>query len=145
MGLLADKVKDVISDWIDNNRLFTALDVSNEVKNELPLVKHSEIREIVRGLFATDMQTRGYGRTPIKVLLEDGSETEALLYHSLADSWDLDAKYDTLRRQQVAVNPIATATTSLAPQPAPVPAVPAPSPKQLWDNLFTPTRLFPKF
>lgn len=150
MSTLEDKVRDIVNESITNGELFTALDISNKVKSVDPLIKHREVRDIVRGLFNTDIQNQGYGRTPINVTLDDGSKTEALLYHALSDSWDLDTKYDAQRRAQIAANPVAVATANLNVTPVVTPPVVVappvpPTPKQVWDNLFTPTRLFPKF
>src|SRR6185436_13338799 len=85
--------------------LFTALDVSNKVKETLPLARHREVRDLVRMLYTSEIETGGYARTPITVTLENGDTAEALLYHSLVDSWDLDAKYDAQKRAQTAKQP----------------------------------------
>ncbi len=165
-----DRVGEVVVSFMANKQLFTALDVSNEVKVTHPLARHREVRDIVRGLFS-QMENNGYARTPINVQLADNSTREALLYHDLLDSWDLDVKYDAQKRAQQLINPM----TSVAAPPPPVvasisavvhvkkpatkpglvstkapsvttPTAPAsPTVKQIWDNLFTPSRLFPKF
>ncbi len=173
MSTLADTVADVVKALVDKDELFTALDVSNAVKVTNPLARHSEIRDIVRGIYNTDMKAVGYTRTPIQVSLEDGSKTEALLYHPLHASWDITTKYDDQRRAAKPATPHLTLVVPPAPVAAPVvaqisaivptkkkptqvvaaPASPiasasptvAATPKQLWDNLFSPTRLFPKF
>lgn len=143
---LEDVVKEVVNNFVSNDQLFTALDVSNEVKKVMPFVKHREIRDYVRGMY-NDMQSSNYGRTPIQVVLTDGSQTDALLYHPLADSWDLDTKYDTQKRDASL-----TASTPVAPVAPPVVApktVSAPlpvqstDPKELWKNLFGSASLFP--
>lgn len=162
MSTVKDKVSEIIDSWIDQSILFTALDVSNTVKKDLPLARHSEVRDFVRDLFP-QMQVEGYNRTPINVTLPDGSVREALLYHHLSDSWDLDTKYGDQKRSQTVVYPVAAAKPVVAPSVpvvsvvATVPvAVSAPAvlvppntpvtvtdPKQLWDSLFTGTKLFP--
>lgn len=151
---LEDLVLDTIQNFMDNNVLFTALDVSNEVKKNMPLSRHREIRDIVRQQFSSYMEPRGYGRTPITVTLTDGSSADALLYHDLSESWDLDNKYSVQQRSQTAVRP--TVAQAVTPTPVPVVSVPAtatitisaPVPfsaaKQAWDNLFnTQPSLFP--
>lgn len=45
-------------------------------------------------MWLNDIEPRGYGRSPITVNLSDGSTADALLYHPLADSLDLDNKYN---------------------------------------------------
>lgn len=94
-------VESVIADFIKNNVLFTALDVSNKVKETMPFARHREVRDAVRNAWVITIEPNGYGRTPINVNLADGSVVEALLYHPLFDSWDLDTKYDAQKRSQV--------------------------------------------
>jgi hypothetical protein len=159
MANLEDTVRSVVQDFIKNEVLFTALDVSNAVKQALPHAKHREVRDVVRAMFTTDIETQGWARTPISVTLADGSQADALLYHPLVDSWDLDAKYDDQKRKSFAFRPAAAAQATLAraqaqaqtvPAPAPVPTVvPAPaapaSARSMWDNLFkTQPSIFPK-
>ena len=159
---LDDVVRSVITDFVKSDKLFTGLDVSNEVKNLLPLSRHAEISSLVRGMYPTDMEIAGYGRTPIDVVLKDGSKRTAMLYHPLSDSWDLDSKYDAQMRTQTAVKPtktnnvgfgIAQASVVIAPSAAsvaaPVPVVIAPVPafdaRAQWTNLFTSQpSLFPR-
>ena len=95
---LSDVVDSVVADFVNNEVLFTALDVSNKVKETLPFARHREVRDQVRQAWFNDISTKGYGRTPITVNLSDGSTAEALLYHPLVDSWDLDNKYDAQQR-----------------------------------------------
>ena len=147
---LQDTVQDTIQEFINSDELFTALDVSNKVKETMPLARHREVRDIVRTLFTSLMEPSGYARTPISVTLADGSQTEALLYHSLADSWNLDAKYDAQQRARVASRPVQAAQTAVAaamaaPVTIPAPAIPVapatiPAPagnaRGLWDALF---------
>lgn len=158
MATLEDNVRKIVEDFVSTGVLFTALDVSNEVKKVMPFARHREIRDIVRGLYS-DMQSSGYSRTPIQVTLTDGTLQDALLYHSLSDSWDLDTKYDTQRRTQnaaapvvvapaVVSAPVATVTPAAVVTPVPVTITVAATvtptdPKQLWDNLFGTAKLFP--
>ena len=169
MANLEDTVRSIVQDFISKEVLFTALDVSNSVKQQLPHTKHREVRDVVRSLFAVDIEGQGWARTPIKVNLEDGTQAEALLYHPLTDSWDLDNKYNTQARQATSYRPAVAAAATVAaaqaqttvpastltttapasvvtapPAPAPTPA-PAPSPRDQWSSLFqTQPSLFPK-
>jgi len=162
---LEDTVNEIIKTWVEEGKLFTALDVSLEVKKTMPFARHREVRDVVRSEYA-DMQSSGYGRTDIDVTLNDGSTTKAMLYHPLSDSWDLDAKYDAQKRAQTLKASTATSTpavvaptsvTPVSPQPTvadlikqklaqnivPVPTV-NPN-KHLWDALFdTAPSLFPR-
>jgi hypothetical protein len=143
MSNLEDTVRSVVQDFINREVLFTALDVSNSVKQSLPQVRHREVRDVVRSIFSTEIETQGWARTPITVTLGDGTAAEALLYHPLTDSWDLDNKYNTQQRQAVPVRPVQQAQATIA-APAPV-AVPLPTARTLWDSLFqTQPSLFPK-
>lgn len=163
MANLEDTVRSVVKDFIGKGVLFTALDVSNAVKQQLPLTKHREVREVVLGMFTTDIEGQGWARTPITVNLSDGTTAEALLYHPLTDSWDLDNKYNTQARQAVSYRPGAsagitfTATQGLTVSAtnvtvpgtlsATTPAVSAPvlSPSDQWASLFqNQPSLFPK-
>lgn len=164
---LDDVVKLVIQDFVTNNVLFTALDVSNKVKESLPFARHREVRDLVRVLFSSDIEPATYAKTPINVSLADGSSVEAILYHPLADSWDLDAKYDAQKRNQTAVRPgqnvpapvsvpavthsvpLATAASVQPSSPVaavtPTPASPALPAAVQWQHLFgTQPSLFPR-
>lgn len=105
--ILEDEVLNIVCDFIDNGVLFTALDVSNKVKEKIPSVRHREVRDIVRNLWNSHMQVAAnpYAKTSINVTLKDGSVVQALLYHPISDSWDLDNKYDVQKRAQVATIP----------------------------------------
>jgi len=159
MTNLEDTINLVVQDFLSNNELFTALDVSNKVKESMPFVRHRETRDVVRAMFVSEIEPRGYGRTTIQVSLPDGSNADALLYHPLADSWDLDAKYDSQKRTQASKRGNMTATVS-TPQGSvavtnqgvtvsstqPVTGLFAPtSPRDLWGKLFTTQKsIFPK-
>lgn len=168
MSTLEDTVRSVVQDFMKSDVLFTALDVSNTVKQVLPLAKHREVRDLVRGMFTTDIESQSWARTPIQVQLEDGTTAEALLYHPLSDSWDLDNKYDNQRRSLTSHRPASQAQAALGLTPAPIPglpvlvvatpmpkvvpatpapvqaATPMPTARTLWDNLFqTQPSLFP--
>ena len=168
MSSLEDTVRLVVQDFISREVLFTALDVSNSVKQATPHARHREVRDVVRSIFTTDIETQGWARTPISVTLGDGTTTEALLYHPLTDSWDLDNKYSAQQRAATSVRlhqspqmaavgipPMAipaslpvpvTATPMPKIVPAPVPAtVPVPTARNLWDQMFqSQPSLFPR-
>lgn len=164
MSNLENTVREVIEDFIKNEVLFTALDVSNAVKLAIPFAKHREVRDVVRSVFASDIESQGWARTPITVTLGDGTTAEALLYHPLSDSWDLDSKYDAQKRVSTSARPTAQAqatvaqaassttvgidaagnVTVTAPVQPVVSSTPA-SPRTLWDSLFkSQPSLFPK-
>lgn len=157
MSSLEDTVRLVVQDFVGRSVLFTALDVSNAVKQQMPHVKHREVRDVVRGMFTTDIETAGWARTPITVTLKDGTTAEALLYHPLTSSWDLDNEYNVQQRSATSFRAVAAAQATVAqaqvqtvqaaavstPAPAPVPA-PAPA-RALWDQMFqSAPSLFPK-
>lgn len=153
---LEDVVRGLIQDFVSRSILFTALDISNEVKKIMPHERHRSVRDKVRELFVTDIQSQNWDRAPITVTLEDGSTAEALLYYPVSDAWDLDNKYDQQKRAQVAFNPakVAAATVSAASNTATVSvvapsaasatvtvsastSVPMPTARDLWKQLFT--------
>lgn len=143
MNTLEDEVRSVITGFMNSGELFTALDVSNKVKLTFPFARHREVRDVVRSLFATFIEPAGWSRTPITVTLADGSTAEALLYHCLSDTWDLDNKYDAQKRQQgtlqqvqVVVQP-ATPTVVNAVVPA---ATPSAAPVSAGDPSLTPAQ-----
>lgn len=158
------EVGGIIGDFIASETLFTALDVSKCIKQNCPGARHKEVRDMVRSMYP-QMQKEGYTRTPITVKLEDGSQVEALLYHPLSDSWDLDEKYSA---QQRGDKPAAQAQDLSSMPDAHEPpqvsviskvhvAVQAPAvtitsgtrvhvsdAKQLWDSLLSGSKLFPR-
>lgn len=164
MSTMEDTVRSVVADFMSRGVLFTALDVSNSVKQSHPHAKHRDVREVVRGMFSTDIETQGWARTPITVALADGSSAEALLYHPLTDSWDLDNKYTTQQRSATSFRPATAAQATIAAAQQPIvnvsasavaagvaaltPPAPAPAPtpvRTLWDQMFqSATSLFPK-
>jgi hypothetical protein len=161
---LEDVVTEVVQHFIDQSMLFTALDVSNEVKNTMPTARHRDVRDCVRNIFQGEIEPQNYMRTPIKVTLADGTQADALLYHPCSDSWDLDNKYGAQQRAQVSLkSAVVNGAPMLNGTPAAVSATPAPAPtvaanptpaaptvppfataKTMWDNLFqTQPSLFP--
>jgi hypothetical protein len=83
--------------------LFTALDVSNQVKQSLPGVRHREVAPIVRDLFEDGVLGASYLQTLIDVQLPNGQSTEAFLYHLEDDDPD---DYAGTQRQQRAIAPV---------------------------------------
>ena len=172
MATLQDTVRSVVEEFMDNDELFTALDVSNKVKAQQPNVRHREVRDVIRNIFTVEIAPKGYARSPITVTLDNGTTAEALLYHPLSASWDLDNLYDQQKRQQKSFNPVAAAAaavaaasatpvgstpagTATATVSAPTPGaasvtisatapVPMPTARDLWNQLFaTQPSLFP--
>lgn len=150
MNTLENEVRSAVTNFMNNGELFTALDVSNKVKLTFPFARHREIRDMVRGMFTTDIEPVGWARTPITVTLADGSTTEALLYHSVSDAWDLDVKYDAQKRSQGSMqsqspvqSPLTLPVVTVAPvtqtTAAPAPVVPQltqAQAKDRWVQLF---------
>lgn len=161
---LEDLVEDIVAEFIHDNKLFTALDVSNKVKETMPMVRHRDTRDVVRNSWFTLIEPFGYGKTPISVTLTDGSVTQAILYHPdiYLDPSDLDADYDAQKRAQMPVRPttnvvvpqpVATPTTAtVINDPVATPVVmaavvsqPKLSPRDMWTKLFSSApSLFPK-
>jgi hypothetical protein len=83
--------------------LFTALDISNHVKQSLPGVRHREVAPIVRDLFEDGVMGESYVQTLIDVQLPNGQTSQAFLYH-LDD--DDPADYAGTQRQQRAIPPV---------------------------------------
>jgi len=78
---LGDNVRAKVLEFMLNGKLFTALDVTREINTVFPFARHREVRDFVRGMFASDIQPNGWTRTPIGVTLSDGTQAEALCYH----------------------------------------------------------------
>ena len=169
---LQSLISTVVADFVRDGLLFTALDVSNKVKETMPMARHREVRDAVRNAWLTDIEPNSYGRSPINVNLADGTTAEALLYHPLVDSWDLDTKYDVQQRAKTTAHAATAAPVAVtvgattvsvsnsgaiintplsvvvaSPKvvtPAPVP-VATPNVKDLWSNMFqSQPSLFPR-
>jgi hypothetical protein len=161
MTNLEDTVHSVVQDFIDNGMLFTALDVSNKVKETIPNARHREVRDEVRAMFADSIETQDYCRTPITVNLEDSSTATAMLYHPSDCAWELDDLYDQQQRAQTSFHPVAAAqaavsalqNTATQATATPMPgsatitvsaSVPMPTARTLWEQMFaTQPSLFP--
>jgi hypothetical protein len=142
MKKLDEVVRETVEGFVNNDVLFTALDISNSVKSVLPTARHKEVRDMVRAMFSTDIEPVGWARTPITVTLVDGTQADALLYHPLSASWDLDTEYDKQKRTIYgAPSPQATVTKVTAPTQT-VAQVHA---KDLWASMFdSQPSLFPR-
>lgn len=98
---LVEKI--VIEDLVCSNLPFTALDISLAVKEVMPTARHREVRNEVVKLFPLLQEDYDFGRTPIDVVDENGNKHQAMLYHSLADSWDLEEVYGPEMRDRSSI------------------------------------------
>lgn len=97
-----DKItRNTIIDFASKSESFTALDVTNKVKETLPNVRHRDVRKIVKNMFDELRDEFEYECTQINVTLADGQITIANLYHPVEDANDLDHCYDISKRSQV--------------------------------------------
>ena len=83
--------------------LFTALDVSNSVKQTLPSVRHREVSPVVRDLYAVGAMGDGYTQTLIDVVA-DRKTVQAFLYHLKGANIVEDYAED--KRHQLAIPPV---------------------------------------
>ncbi|HEY5944113.1 MAG TPA: hypothetical protein VIV40_01420 [Kofleriaceae bacterium] len=91
----------VVDELTSGGLMFTALDVSNAVKQTVAEARHREISPIVRDIF----ERRGMGaymQTSIDVMAQGNKPARALLYHLPEQS---PAMYDDSMRAQLAVPP----------------------------------------
>lgn len=110
--------RSVLQDLVDQGFMFTALDVSNEVKVRMDGVRHREISPIVRELFDDGALGDSYTRTLIDV--QAGSKTvQAFLYY---DEDDDPEDYDGSLREQKARPPTGRARSAPRQAAAPKPA-----------------------
>lgn len=91
--------------------LFTALDVSNAVKRDLPDARHREISPIVRDLFDRKGMG-GYTQTMIDVMAGGHKPARAYLYHLPEQAPTL---YDDAMRTQLATPPARAARSTEPP------------------------------
>lgn len=134
-----DIIENTVKDFLSNEKLFTALDITNVVKKTIPYIRHSEVKEEIKELYKFVIPNYDYTKTLIQVTLKDGTVANAFLYHPISDTFDLDNKYKN---------------RSLANQSQPKPVVTQQTDKDeekeasvLWGNLFnsnTPS-LFPRY
>ena len=91
----------VVDELTSGGLMFTALDVSNAVKQTVAEARHREISPIVRDIF----ERRGMGayvQTSIDVMAAGNKPARALLYHLPEQS---PALYDETMRAQTAIPP----------------------------------------
>ena len=102
----------VVDEFTSAAMLFTALDVSNAVKQTVADARHREISPIVRDIF----ERRGMGayiQSSIDVMAQGNKPARALLYHLPEQS---PTMYDDTMRAQLAVPPQRTAAVQDAPE-----------------------------
>ena len=123
---LNEFVYDIINDWAHNRKSFTALDVSNKVKEITPYVKHRDVREVVRNMFAHLKEHYHYEKKPIDFVLNDGTAVKALLYYPIinADSGCKDYYPTRLSNELVIKKTMASS-------------------KDTWHNLHSSKKMFP--
>lgn len=114
---ISSATRHVVDSLTSAGFMFTALDVSNEVKQRLEGVRHRDVSPVVRALFEDGSMGADYTRTTIDVMAE-GKKVQALLYHDKRDDPD---DYDGSLRRQTAAPPKRTAA-SPSPKAAPGPA-----------------------
>lgn len=143
MSQLDNLVENVIADFVSSKALFTALDVSNKVKETMPFARHREVRDIVRTSFSNLFSMQGYTRSTIGVSLDDGTVVDAILYHHVSDSSDIDSKYGDQNRG-ISKKPVVSAPIAAPAAVAPITSAVAQT-KTLWMSLFdTQASLFPR-
>lgn len=144
MQTLEDLVTETVKNFVQNSKLFTALDISNEVKKTMPEARHRKIRDLVHNAFSTEVEPNGWCRSNIQVNLPDGTQGTALLYYPLSVSYDLDNLYtnrsETSARPTKAVLPAqvtddGTVVIDKCGTPNPLPTPPT-NAKDLWANMF---------
>jgi hypothetical protein len=101
----------VIDSYTEMGVLFTALDVSNAVKQTLPGVRHREVSPIVRDLFQRGVMGADYESSNIQVTTPKGDTVGALLYHLDDDDADM---YGPSMRSQLAITPVSGAALDSA-------------------------------
>lgn len=99
-AMLAAVTARVLDRFTASAMLFTALDVSNAVKETLPDVRHRDVSPIVREVFDSDGMGP-YEQTQIDVMAA-GKKVQALLYHLPTQD---PSRYDDSMRSQLAKPP----------------------------------------
>lgn len=105
---LAGVTQRVIDLYTREGFLFTALDVSNSVKQTLPSVRHREVAPIVRDIFAAGNMGDAYQQTLIDVTA-DRKPVQAFLYH--LKGADIAVGYAEDKRHQLAIPPVSATAT----------------------------------
>jgi hypothetical protein len=101
----------VVDRFTEEGYLFTALDVSNAVKQSLTDVRHREVSPVVRQLYDDGDLGEDYTRSMINVMAGGNKPAQAYLY--LLDGDDPD-DYDDSRRKQQALPPVSASPSSVA-------------------------------
>lgn len=83
--------------------LFTALDVSNSVKQTLPSIRHREVAPLVRDMFDSGTMGDAYLQTLIDVKA-DRKTVQAFLYHMKGAN--IAVEYADDKRSQLAIPPV---------------------------------------
>jgi hypothetical protein len=96
----------VVDTFTGLGSLFTALDISNAVKQTLPDVRHREVSPLVRELFGKGAMG-DYRQDTIEVMANGETPTQAFLYHLPEHPVAL---YDDAMRSQLAIPPVSAST-----------------------------------
>jgi hypothetical protein len=146
MNSLDNEVRSVITEFMSQGKLFTALDVSKKVKLTCPFTRHSEVRELVRQMFKTDIVPLHWNRTLIPVTLADGTIANTFLYHPEPAPANVA---DVYQQASINVTPytdpsgqLSLFANTVASSSAPVTPIPV-SAKDRWADLFNSASLFP--
>lgn len=110
-----DVTRRVIERFTQNGFMFTALDVSNEVKQQLSGVRHRDVAPLVREMFDDDVMGDAYTRTLIDVMAGGSKKAEAFLYY---DEEDDPEDYDGSLREQTAAPPSSSSSQGSSPAAA---------------------------
>jgi hypothetical protein len=92
----------VVDQFTNAGMLFTALDVSNAVKQTLSDVRHREVAPLVRDLYARRAMG-DYAQSMIDVIADGKKPAQAYLYHMPEHPTSL---YDDAMRSQLAIPPV---------------------------------------
>src|SRR5262249_1646442 len=108
----------LVDDFTSRAMMFTALDISNAVKQSLPGVRHREVAPLVRDMF----ERKGMGayiQTMIDVMAKGSTPARAYLYHLPEQPTSM---YDERMRNQLATPPTRQQRIEQEAQEAPVTA-----------------------
>ena len=127
--------RDVIAEFCRYGQLFTALDVSNEVKVRITGVRHREVSPVVRSIYEAGDMDSDYTRTTIDVDIGGGRKAQAFLYHEQHRDPGDYGQHERAQRaapvtgQRASSSSVSAQNTSTnaAPPPAPKPSAPGPA------------------
>src|SRR2546423_13316267 len=74
-------IDQVVQEWVQAGRLFTAYDVTLEARNRGGNVRHNDARDLVHEFYEQGRMGAGYTRS----LIDVGAPTKPFLYHRFAD------------------------------------------------------------